>query len=59
MTHRSLAVRDVAERPAIPECDVRLWLTQGRLPKVKCGRAIRHSVDEFVRQNTVPTRGSR
>jgi hypothetical protein len=59
MTHRSFAVRDVAERLAIPESAVRSWLTQERSPKVKCGRAIRHSVEEFVRQDTVPSRGSR
>jgi excisionase family DNA binding protein len=62
MMNHLLTVREVAERLAIREGTVRLWLAQGRLPTVKCGRATRipaDSVEEFVRQNTVPARGSR
>jgi excisionase family DNA binding protein len=62
MMNHLLTVREVAERLAIREGTVRLWLAQGRLPKVKCGRATRipaDSVEKFVRQNTILARGNR
>ena len=57
-----LTVKQVAERLGLREGTIRAWLTQGRLPKVRCGRAIRvpaEAVEDFVSRNTVPAQGGR
>jgi excisionase family DNA binding protein len=62
MIKHLLTVRDVAAQLAIREGTVRLWLAQGRLPKVKCGRAVRipaEAVEDFVRRHTVPAKAGR
>jgi excisionase family DNA binding protein len=62
MTNRLLTVRDVAELLAIREGTVRLWLAQRRLPKVKCGRAVRipsNAIERFIGENTLPARSSK
>jgi excisionase family DNA binding protein len=54
-----LTVRQVAAILAIQEGTVRAWLTQRRLPRVKCGRAVRipaAAVEDFIQKNTVPCR---
>jgi excisionase family DNA binding protein len=56
-----LTVRQVAECLGLQEGTIRGWLTEGRLPKVCCGRAIRvpaEALKDFVRRNTVPARES-
>jgi len=62
MNSHLLTVREVAQRLGIREGTVRLWLAQRRLPKVKCGRAVRipqEAVEHFVLRNTVPAKDGR
>lgn len=57
-----LTVKQVAERLGLREGTIRTWLAKGRLPKVRCGRAIRvpaGAIQDFVRRNTVPARENR
>jgi excisionase family DNA binding protein len=54
--HRLLTVREAAERLALREGTIRLWLSRRRLPKVRLGRAVRipaDAVEEFVRSRTI------
>lgn len=57
-----LTVAEVAERLAVREGTVRLWLAQRRLPRVNCGRAVRipaEAIEAFITRNTVPAREPR
>ncbi len=57
-----LTVKEVAERLGLQESTIRTWLAKGRLPKVRCGRAVRvpaGAVQDFVHRNTVPARENR
>lgn len=61
-TAQLLTIREVAKILGLQEGTIRTWLKQRRLPKVRCGRAIRipaGAVEDFVRKNTVPARGNR
>jgi excisionase family DNA binding protein len=54
-----ITVRDAASRLGVREGTTRVWLTQRRLPRVNCGRAVRipsKAVEDFVRQNAVPAK---
>jgi len=55
-------VRQAAQALAIKDGTLRLWLGQRRIPYLRCGRAIRISVqavEDFISRNTVPARGDR
>lgn len=60
--HCLLTVRETSERLSVREGTIRLWLSQRKLPFVRCGRAIRipaESVSEFIERNTVPAKAQR
>jgi excisionase family DNA binding protein len=57
-----LTIKQVAVILALQEGTVRAWLTQRRLPRVNCGRAVRipsAAVEEFIQRNTVPAKDCR
>lgn len=57
-----ITVREAAQRLGVREGTIRAWLTQRRLPRVNCGRAVRipsEAVEDFVRRHTVPAKDSR
>jgi len=59
MNNQLLTVREAADRLALKEGTVRLWLAQRRLPVVRCGRAIRiplQAIEEFIQSNTIPAK---
>jgi excisionase family DNA binding protein len=54
-----LTIYEVAADLGIREGTIRLWLKQGRLPRVNCGRCVRipaEALEEFVRKHTVPAK---
>jgi excisionase family DNA binding protein len=54
-----LTVREAAQRLAVREGTLRLWLSQRRLPRVNCGRAVRipsRAIEDFIRYHTVPAK---
>jgi len=56
---RLLSIREVSEHLGMRESTIRLWLAQRKLPRVKCGRAVRipaEAVSEFIRRNTTSAR---
>jgi excisionase family DNA binding protein len=59
---RLLSIRQVSEHLGMRESTIRLWLSQRKLPRVKCGRAVRipaDAVEEFIRANTISAREPR
>jgi excisionase family DNA binding protein len=57
-----LTAKQVAETLGLQESTIRAWLVQRRLPRVKCGRAVRiplKAVKRFILENTIPARSSR
>ncbi len=51
-----ITVREAAKRLGIREGTVRAWLAQRRLPRVRCGRAVRipaAAVEDFIKRHTV------
>ena len=57
-----LSVKEASEVLAVKPATIRAWLLRRKLPKVKCGRAVRipaEAVDRFIAENTVPARGDR
>jgi excisionase family DNA binding protein len=57
-----LTVKQVAARLGLQEGTIRTWLARGRLPKVRCGRAVRvpaSAIKDFIKRNTVPARADR
>jgi len=52
-----LTVRQTAQRLAVSENTVRLWLSQRRLPRVKLGKCVRIPADKLaavVAKNSTP-----
>lgn len=61
-TKKLLTVRECAEVLAVRESTIRAWLLRRRLPRVKCGSAVRipaEAVADFIERNTIPARESR
>ena len=59
---RLLTVNEAAEILGMKVSTIRAWLSQRRLPVVRCGRSIRipgRAVAEFIEQNTIPAREDR
>jgi len=57
-----LTVAEAAEALNLKVSTLRAWLGQHKLPRVKCGRAVRipaTAVAEFIAQNTIPARKPR
>jgi excisionase family DNA binding protein len=62
MNNDLLTVREAAAQLTVPEGAVHLWLAPGRLPKVKCGHAVRipaEAVEDFVRRHITPAKDGR
>lgn len=58
-TDQLLRVCDVARLLAVKESTIRAWLLRRKLPRVKCGRAVRIpslAVSLLVEQNTIPAK---
>jgi excisionase family DNA binding protein len=56
---RLLTIPEAAQVLSVAEVTVRLWLSKGRLPKVKLGRCVRipaAAIEAFVQANTTPAR---
>jgi excisionase family DNA binding protein len=56
---RLLTVHEVAERLNLRESTIRMWLLKRRLPRVRCGRAVRvpaEAVERFIQENTISAR---
>jgi excisionase family DNA binding protein len=54
-----LTVTEVAAALNLKSSTIRAWLTRRKLPRVKCGRAVRvpaEAVERFIEVNTVPAR---
>ena len=54
-----LTVHEVAERLNLRESTIRMWLLKRRLPRVRCGRAVRvpaEAVERFIQENTISAR---
>ena len=57
-----LTVVEAAEALGIKPATIRAWLTQRKLPRVSCGRAVRipaSAVAQFIEHNTIPAREPR
>jgi excisionase family DNA binding protein len=57
-----LSIREASEMLALKPATIRAWLLRRKLPRVKCGRAVRIPADavvEFIERNTIPARESR
>jgi len=54
-----LTTKQVAEALGLQESTIRAWLSQRRLPRVSCGRAVRiprEAVEDFIRRHTTPAK---
>ena len=54
-----LSVQEAAERLGVKVSTVRAWIFQGRLERVKLGRAVRlrsDYIEQLIRESTVPER---
>lgn len=52
-----LSVAETAETLNLKPSTVRAWLNDRKLPRVKCGRAVRipaDAVERFIEKNTTP-----
>jgi excisionase family DNA binding protein len=59
---RLLTVKEVAGILGMRASTIRAWLSQRRLPLVRCGRSVRipgRAVAAFIEENTVPAREDR
>lgn len=57
-----LTVAEAAEALSIKIATVRAWLLRRKLPRVKCGRAVRIPADaiaQFIERNTIPAKAER
>lgn len=54
-----LTVQQTAEALNLKPSTIRAWLLRRKLPRVRCGRAVRvpaRAVAEFIEKNTIPAR---
>jgi excisionase family DNA binding protein len=59
MGTKLLTVSEAAEALALQPCTVRSWLADGKLPFVRCGRAVRipaDAIEQFIEDNTTPAK---
>jgi excisionase family DNA binding protein len=57
-----LTVAEAADALNLKNSTVRAWILRRKLPRVKCGRAVRIPADaiaQFIERNTVPAREER
>jgi excisionase family DNA binding protein len=60
--NRLISVQEAAAMLGLQPATIRAWLTQRKLPRVNCGRAVRipaEAVEKFIAENTIPARGER
>jgi excisionase family DNA binding protein len=59
---RLLTVSEAAEALGLKTATIYVWLTQRKLPRVSCGRAVRipaEAIERFIQENTIPAREGR
>jgi excisionase family DNA binding protein len=57
-----LNVKEVSEALGVRPATIRAWLLRRKLPRTKCGRAVRVSADAialFIERNTIPAKEER
>jgi excisionase family DNA binding protein len=57
-----LTVAETAEALKLKVSTVRAWLLRRKLPRVKCGRAVRipaEAIAQFIQRNTIPAKEER
>jgi excisionase family DNA binding protein len=57
-----LTVAQAADALGLKVSTIRAWVSQRKLPRVNCGRAVRIPADaiaDFIERNTIPARESR
>lgn len=62
MATKLLTVVETAEALSLKTSTVRSWLSNRKLPRVNCGRAVRipaEAVEQFIERNTIPAETER
>lgn len=57
-----LSVKQAADALNLKVSTIRAWISQRKLPRVSCGRAVRipaEAIAEFIERNTIPARKER
>jgi excisionase family DNA binding protein len=60
--NKLLSVREAGEVLNLRPATIRAWLLRRKLPRVKCGRAVRipaDAIENFIAANTIPAREPR
>jgi excisionase family DNA binding protein len=57
-----LSIKEASELLALKPATIRAWLLRRKLPRVKCGRAVRipaEAIAQFIERNTIPAKEER